>query len=286
MPDGSLQQRLADLLAEFTRLGAEARPGSRLDQMARVLLEDRDRVKAVVEPTDPGFRVGLEALRDLFTLEPIMDALGCVDLGCDKKLVLKRLMKDAVVSRSDEKVSRGRDLQAELLTAARCVRGGMSDVALREPPDVQATIDGTRWGIAVKRIKKATRIDQNMRDAVEQVERMGGPGVVLLDISVAFNENSTPLMAQCPKAFNEAQARRLTGLVDEHREAIFGRSRAKGVGMVYVFDSQLRQTPEDGWNLATMTMDVDTSEDAKTRERYAPFKAAFDLGIDRLSETG
>jgi len=279
----SVPRRFNDLLRAFESHGVGVQPGSRLDQMARVFLDRDGKEKPIVAPSDPGFRIAQEAMRDLFTMEPILDVLDRVSLDRDRKKVLKRLMKDPVVSKSNEKASRGRDLQAELLTATRCVRGGMTDVALEEPPDVQATIDGTRWGIAVKRVKRAARVDQNMRDAVDQVERMGGPGVVFLDISVAFNENSTPLVAPSAGAFNEAQQRRLSAIVDGHRGAIFGRSRAKGVGLVYVFDSQLRQTPEEGWALATMTMGIDTSEDLETRKRYLPFKAAFGLGIDRLS---
>lgn len=280
----TLHGRFLALLSKFESYGVVARPGSRLDQMARAFLRESGRVKDVVAPTDPDFRTALEAMRDLFLLEPILASLDAIELNADRRPLLKRLLKDPVVPRSTASVSRARDLQAELLAATRCVLGGFTDVALQEPPDVQATLDGVRWGIAVKRVKKANRIEQNMRDAADQVGRMGGPGVILLDVSLAFNENSTPLRAPSGEEFNESQARRLSDIIKNNEAAIFGRSKAKEVRLVYVFDTQIREVPEDGWGLATVTMEVDTFRDSKTDRQYKSFRKAFGLGIDRLSE--
>jgi len=232
IPRDSLTEKIEYVLSAIRGYGVDISPGSRLDQAVRIFLDEHNIAKREVPFEDPQFRVAQEALRDFLLLEPIFNTIAAIRLDHDRTNTIKTLLKDAVVPHATQALSKGRDLQAELLTAATCVLGGMSDVALKEPPDVQATFAGRTWGIAVKRLKSAERLDDNMRDAAMQVERAGMPGAILLDISLAFNQTSTPLFAHSADAFQDAQARRLRQIVDMNKRAIFTRAQAKRVGVV------------------------------------------------------
>lgn len=280
----SLKEKIEYVRSAFVEIGVNLRPGSRLDQVTRVFFDGEGVPRRHVAPHDPGFRVAQEGLRDVYTLEPILGSLASIELEGDRDAVIKRLLKDSAIPLAEAPTSPGRDLQTELLTAATCVRAEMAEVALQEPPDVQTTLDGKRWGIAVKRLKSAKRLDDNMRDAAKQVERSGLPGVILLDISLAFNGESIPLFAPSAAEFEAAQENRLQEIIRMNERVILDRAQAKGVGLVYVFDSQIRQVPEDGWGLATCHVSVDAAQRDGIRDLCRPFIQAFSKGIDRLSE--
>lgn len=278
----SLAEAIEFVLASVRKLGVEVPASSRIDEMTRVFFDEDGRPTRTVEPDDPNLRTAQEALRDVSLLEPILDTMDDIAVN-NRGSVIKKLLGDAVIPRAKQRSAVGRDLQAELLVAATCVKGGMGNVSLDEP-DVRAEVEGQQLGIAVKRLKSANRLDDRLRDATRQIERSGLLGVVFMDISLAFNQDSTPVLAPSEEAFRRAHRERVQQIIQD-REGIFvRRASAKGVGLVYVFDSMVRQVPKTGWGLGTVHMDIPIP--GVDQAAYAAFKRAFARGIDQLPERG
>jgi hypothetical protein len=277
----NLAEKATFVFDGLAKLGLAIPVGSRFDRMRQQFIAEDGSLTRPASPKDPTFRIALEALREFQLLEPILESLGHIDVKQGKHH-LKSLVRDAVLPHQG-KETRGRDLQAELLVAATCVRAGMLPVSLEEP-DVRTVIDGQGWRIAVKRVKNQERLDDNLRDAADQASRSGEPGVIFLDVSQAFNpgddQMTRPLSAEHFHALFVQGLRRGISL---YERSVLTRARAKDIGLVYFFFSGLRHDPVSGWELATIHMDVDTAVNEVQRESYRPFKNAFGRGIGFLA---
>lgn len=280
MSSSSLTEKFEFVFEQCSRLGVPIRPGSRLDRMRQVFLDETGKPIKPISGDSPFMRVALEALRDLSLLECIFTTIDQVKVPAGR---LRDLAKDEVLPHGGSR-SRGRDLQAELLVATACVRGGMLPVAL-EDPDVCCSLGGRVWKIAVKRVKKQARIDDNLRDAVRQASMWADPGVVFLDVSQAFDPGDDQVTRAMPRhVFRERLAQALRLGIGWYEGSVRDRAKAKGVGLVYFFFSTLRQDQDSGWELGTACADVDTAIDDDLRCLYAPFRQAFGRGMDRLAE--
>lgn len=278
MSSRSLSAAIEFVLSAVREHGIELPASSRLDQMRRVFLDEDGQFTRRVDPDEPGLRIAQEALRDISLLEPILETLDAISMP-NRVSKIKQLLGDAVIPRAQQRFAPGRDLQAELLVAATCVKGEMGSVSLVDP-DVRAELEDQELGIAVKRLKSANRLDDNLRDASKQIERSGLQGVVFIDISLAFNRDSTPLLAPSDAAFRRAHRERVRQIIREREHVFVRRASAKAIGLVYVFDSMIRQVPETGWGLATVHMPIEIP--GVDQAPYVSFKRAFARGIDRL----
>jgi len=280
MSSRTLSEAIEFVMAAVREHGVELPARSRLDEMRRVFLDEDGRPTRTVDPDEPRLRIAQEALRDISLLEPIFETLVAVSVP-DRTSKIKELLGDAVIPRAHQRSAAGRDLQAELFVAATCVKGGMGNVSLDEP-DVRAELEGQQLGISVKRLKNASRLDDNLRKASAQIESSGLLGVVFVDIGVAFNRDSTALLAPSDAAFRPAHLERVQRIIREGEDVFVRRASAKGVGLVYVFDSIVRHVPKIGWGLATVHMPIEIP--GVDQAPYANFKRAFARGIDRLQE--
>jgi hypothetical protein len=277
----SLSESIEFVFGAIEAAGVAIPPGSRFDLMRRVFTDSTGAAVQTVAPQDPNFGVAKEALREFLVLEAILESAEAMSLP-DEKRTLKRLCKDAV-SPTNSGNTPGRDLQTELLVAATCCRGGFSNVQLEEP-DVTAMLADRKWGIAVKRVKSAGAISDNVRDASEQISRSGLPGMVFLDLSVAFNpEGEDVVRPMTADQFRSCLKYAMTLLLRSHEPTIKARAASRGVGVVYTFFSCLRSDPIDGWEFATMHMDLAIGEIDEAGEALLEFRAAYDCGIKALT---
>lgn len=277
----SLSEKIAFVFEVIQAAGVAISPGSRFDRMRRVFLDSNGQAIQTVLPHDPEFGAAKEALREFSLLEAIFEAAKGTSLLDDRR-VLKRLCKDAV-SPSKAGNTPGRDLQTELLVAATCALGGFSDVLLDEP-DVTAILGETKWGIAVKRVKSAAAISDNVRDAAEQIRKSGLPGMVFLDVSVAFNPHGDDITRPLsPAQFTSSFGYAMRKLLEPQVASLRARASSRGIGVIYSFFSCLRHDPRGGWGLATMHMDVLVREDDDPDRQLFEFRAAYDRGIKALT---
>lgn len=280
MSKRSLGEKIEYAFAQFEARGLTVKPGSRFDRMRAVFQGEDGRLTKTVLETDADFRIGQEAMRDFYLLEPILDSLHSINLNSVR---LNDLLLDETLPHDGVR-TRGRDLQAELLVAAACVRAGLLPVSLEEP-DVRAEADGQGWRIAVKRVKNQERLDERLRSAVRQADQWDEPGVVFLDVSIAFNPGdddvTRPLTSQ---QYRELAARAMGEGIRTFGRQVRQRAQAKGVGLVLLFFSCLRRDPRDGWRLETFLAGVDTATSPEQQRQCREFCHLLGVGVDRLPE--
>ena len=194
----SISSLFASCVQRLSDLGVHVPAGSRFDIMRRCFEDKGGPGRTSIPTHDLNFRIALEALRDIQLLDAILRNIDKVDVG---SVALERLVRDPPLPHSGN-ISRGRDLQAELLVAAACVSGGMKNVRLTEP-DVAATIDEERWGIAVKRVKSQSRITDNIKEAARQAHEAHIPAAIYIDVSQALDPDDEQMITpMTDEAFN------------------------------------------------------------------------------------
>lgn len=104
-------------------------------------------------------------------------------------------MNDSVLPQQDRENSPGRDAQFELYLAAICQNAGLLPVDYEEP-DVTCTVEGTKFGIAAKRLKRLSQIKNRIRKAADQIKNANLPGIIALDLSFARNQGNRPIISQ------------------------------------------------------------------------------------------
>ena len=234
------------VIDQVRSLGLIPQPTSRLMQMRRVLNRGH------VPFDDPEFPAALEAERDLQHLGFIFDQMNAHLDRREFQALVKRLLKDSVLPQKDRQNSPGRDTQFELYLAAICQNAGLLPVDYAEP-DVTCTVEGTKFGIAAKRLKSLVQLRKHVRKAAQQIANTELPGVVALDLSLARNRQNLPIVSQIqshlyvPVAHLAEQQ-----FFDEHHQDIYRWVANAGVRAVLVFDFKVRLRPNQKWGLDGM----------------------------------
>ena len=136
--------------------------------MYRVLTEPRSRLA----PYDPHFEAALEGERDLQVLAFVFDcAAKMPNRRHEFCRLIRNALKDSLLPNEDRGQSKGRDAQFELFVAAVCQNAGLHPVKPEEP-DVTCHIEGIKFGIAAKRIKNISNLEQHVRKAAVQIEKV------------------------------------------------------------------------------------------------------------------
>jgi len=220
--------------------GFSVKPGCRLLQMRDLLQEDR------LEFDTPKFWIALESLRDLVELGFIFEQLGDHAKSSQFRATIKRLLEDKPLPQQDRTDSKGRDAHWELYLAAVCQSAGMTPVAF-DGNDVTCMVDGTPLCVEAKRIKSENSVKDRIKKAIDQIIKAERPGVVAVDMSLAWNEQNRPIIGSIHNAFIdmklEAQARQF---FERHRAWIEARGAGKGVLGVVIFNFLMRLM-EDRW---------------------------------------
>lgn len=79
------------------------------------------------------------------------------------------------------KSSRSRDTLFELYVAGRLAASGIA--VTPGEPDLRCSRDGYEFVVAVKRLKSFDKLLSRLKDAQKQIERMGMPGIIAIDMS-------------------------------------------------------------------------------------------------------
>ncbi|MGA2253717.1 MAG: hypothetical protein ABSG53_03570, partial [Thermoguttaceae bacterium] len=167
LPRRTRTEAAAYVMAEFREMGFS--PPSRLVEMHRVLSRGN------VPFDDPDFFTALESLRDLHQLMFIFEQLHIHRTNSRFQKVVQHLLNDSVLPQHD-KDSPGRDRQFELYLAAICQSAGLAPVDYEEP-DITCFVNGTKFGIAAKRLKskKPSQLEKHVRKGADQLRQQGLP---------------------------------------------------------------------------------------------------------------
>jgi hypothetical protein len=235
-----------------------------------------------VAPHDEHFPMALEAWRDIQILAFVLDYLpGQVQqfMLQDK---LRLCMKDTVLPQDSLDRSPGRDTQAELHFAAVCARGGMQP-CLQEP-DIVCQVSGKSYGIAVKRLKNADKIEQRFRNAADQIERAQLPGFVALDLTVAFNRDNVPLVTNASaRELRAAHRRTCNDFRHQYHDKMKGWIRGREVRGVILVEHRLHFQGGQDWFLETFNGEGSFSSDNQRRQReFDAFVKYYKQGLPNL----
>jgi len=280
LPRITRTEAAAYVMAQFRDLGFE--PPSRLVEMHRVL------TRGNVPFGDPDFLVALESLRDLHQLMFIFEQLHIHKDNPRFQKVVKHLLNDSVLPQ-DDKDSPGRDRQFELYLAAICQNAGLVPVDYQEP-DITCFVDGTKFGIAAKRLKSRnpSQLERHLRKGADQLRQQGLSGIVALELSLSRNQSNRPIVSQLQSQMHlmiaDAKNRQFR---DKHGDAIRRWVAGTGVHAVLIIETTLRLRPDGQWWHDGMLSWVAATLDA---EQHDPlFKAFYDgflEGVPNLERSG
>lgn len=266
------------VIARVRELGLSPEPTSRLMEMHRVLSRGH------VPFDDPDFPAALESLRDLHQLVFVftqMEAHG--DRPSFRKLVT-HLLNDSALPQHDLENSPGRDKQFELYLAAICQKAELLPVGYDEP-DVTCHVNGTKFGIAAKRVKSRNRsqIRKHVRKAADQLKGQGLPGIVALDLTLSRNRANQPIISQIQSQMHlliaDAKNRQFR---EENGESIRRIVAGTGVRAVLVMESTLRLRPDRQWWHDGMLSWIPATEDESQDPLFEAFYEGFLKGVPNL----
>jgi hypothetical protein len=236
-----------------------------------------------IPPEDPGFSTALEAERDLQQLGFVFDQLQSHRDSPEFKALVKKALRDSVLPQDNREESVGRNSQFHLYLAAVCQNAGLVPVAYDEP-DVSCTIDGKKFGIAAKRIKSMDQIKARIKKAGEQISRSKRPGIIALELSLAWNPKNLPIISRLQSQMYVLIAV-LQGeqLFDNYHEDIYRWVAGQGVLAVLVFDFRIRLRPNSQWGLDGMSTWLDTTQDdEQAKGDYKLFYDRFLTGVPNV----
>jgi hypothetical protein len=179
---------------------------------------------------------------------------------------LRMVTDDSALPQNDRAKSPGRDAAFEIHVGAVCAAAKLLPVVWEEP-DVTFWLSGVKYGLAAKRLKNARNLRRRIREAVDQINRSHLPGLIALDIGLAFNPENRRVRDVSDAQFlsqYEATFQTIWRRYNPHVQAIM--ARAKVLGIV-VHDYHVRQRGDE-WQLAGSTVRIaaDARSVAQQRE--------------------
>lgn len=192
---------LARLREAAHSLGCDIKPGSRL-----ALFEEH--LRRFENPQyrprhDPDFDPVLlsHGARDSRELAFICEKLTPLH-SADLQVVLPTLLRGPAIPGDNQKNERPRNLQFEYFLAAQLVHSGFV-VTLKEP-DIVFVDDSESVPVAAKRPIMAGQVIPRLREAVRQLRRVNGEGLVALSLDQLLPVSSPYVCAGSEKALDDA----------------------------------------------------------------------------------
>jgi len=210
----ALEYATGEVLKQLAHLGITPNPASRLPRAERCLSKCL-RDSAGIMPSDhQEFERVCEAVRDVYMFKRIL--LHPVRKGGEKSLERLRTAASggATTPLEESANTSARDAQAELFAAATLVAHGVDSVDLDEP-DVVFRIAAQRFGVAVKRVKGESSVDDRVRKAADQVESSGRPGIVWLEGTRLINQPNQRIVKPCTEGEFAVIANRVLDYLNE-----------------------------------------------------------------------
>lgn len=177
--------------------------------------------------------------------------------------LLRKLVNDSVLPQSHRANSPGRDAGFEIYVGAVCTAAQLLPVAWEEP-DISCVLDGTKHVLAAKRLKNTRNLRKRVSKAVKQIERSGHPGVIVLDVGLAFNPDNHRIR--------------------QMNETVFWSEYEANFNVIIVHDYHVRQQ-NDGWQLAGMTIRVPAVSRSEQKQRqFNRLSTLYTYGLPNQSD--
>lgn len=254
----SLSEAAKFVVNSIASLGLNVQSGSRFDLMYKTL-HNPDGTSRDIKPDNPNFGVACEALRDITQLEFFFDQVNLNSESQEFRSKIKRLIKDTVLPQNSSTQSPGRDVQAELFVFTACRKVGLNPKF--EEPDIVCSLGHQKIPVAVKRIKNLRQLVKRIREGASQIEKVGGCGVVFVDVVIAMNPENYRAIAKIPDVvFGLKWMCLLKKVIDRYHAMIQKAIKGRGVLAVILHDHWVRMDSCGHWGLETMTYRVPARE--------------------------
>lgn len=254
-------------------------PSSRLSRMHRLYHSGL----ATIGPDHPDFEVALESERDMQLLAFSFDQLAGVPKTDAFRALLKKLVQDSVLPQNDPKGSPGRDAGFEIYVGGVCA-AHLAPVTWEEP-DVACFHEVTKCGLAAKRIKNLKNLYARVRKAVKQIDASSLPGIIVLDLALAFNPENRRLRQMNETIFwaeYEANFKLTWREYQPKVQELMSRGHVLGI---VVHDYHVRQQESD-WQLTGMTMRVpNETRPAADQRRFDTLSALYTYGLPNQTDS-
>jgi len=232
----------------------------------------------------PDYEIALEGERDMQLLAFAFDQLSETEVSDEYRVLLRKLVRDSALPQDDRKNSHGRDAGFEIYVAAVCTAAQLVPVAWEEPPDVSCLQDGTKYGFAAKRLKNLRNLEKRVTKAVEQIDRSGFAGIIVLDLALAFNPENRRIRQMRETVFWSEYESRFNVTWSAHQTKVQDIMRRANVLGIIVHDYHVRQQDE-GWQLAGMTIRVSaTSQSAEGQRLFERLSTLYVYGLPNQSD--
>jgi len=263
------------IVKRLTEFGVRIDPNSRIGRMLRVL-----RRPGTITPEDQDYSLAIESIRDMYQLRLIVDTICAHSNDREFRRAINILRKDLAFPEEGEQ-SPGRNYQFQLYLAALCTNAGHP--TRHDEPDVQFDFDGATFGIAAKRLRTFSSLEDHVKDGADQIRRAGHPGLIALDLTIAWNQTNqrilSPLQGQLYEYAFSAKTRTF---VADYGDRIRSLVACKGVLSIWLFESILRVTPEPNWTQDLWTFWFPTAENEKADDLLYKLQSGFLSGVPNL----
>jgi len=267
------------VIATIEAEGVRVPPSSRLRQVHELYHSGA----GIIGPDHPALEIALEGERDMQLLAFAFDQLadgGSSEAYRDR---LRKLVSDSVLPQDTPRRSPGRDAGFEIYVGAVCAAAKFLPVNWEEP-DISCILDDTKYGFAVKRLKSLGRLLERVRDAVRQISRCGLPGVIVLDLSLAFNPANRRLRRMNDTVFWSEYKANFNVTWSEYQPKVQEiMARADVLGVI-VHDYHVRQQ-EDSWELTGITIRVPSiSRSRAVQTQFNRLSTLYTYGLPNQSD--
>jgi hypothetical protein len=236
-----LRDIAAALLSWIEELDIKVPAGSRFHRMSSTLAA-LPAGPRIADPRDLQTEIQIQAAHDLLQFEFIRASRLMEDSSEQHAPAIREKLRsallDSVVPRSD-KLSPGRDTQAELFAAAAFHAGAFRPVSIAEP-DLCCMWGASSIAVAVKRARGRNNFNKLIRRACDQVDRSGHDGIVWCDVSLLFTPSARLYAASGPEpTLEQHQRRSVRQWVREHVRGLGGAARNGNVLQFVFIDSRV-----------------------------------------------
>lgn len=263
-------QSAKDIEQFFSQMGVSLSPQSRIRQCLDAMNKG-----GVIQPDDSRFPAAREGLRDVLLLDFSLSQLkGITDCTTLKRL-LQRISKDHLLPQDDLKNSPGRDTQTEMYVAAIASKAGLKPRF--SEPDILCELAGVPIGIAVKRIKNEDRFEEHFRKAASQIERTKVRGVIVTDMTLAFNRTNIVIEGSItPEQMNFAHKKARKLFVGKYYDRMKDWLGGREVRGLIIMDSILHVESWQRWYVEAFGYDVPFNLHNERRHReWSNFREVF-----------
>ena len=252
------------VIATIEAAGVPVPPSSRLRRMFDLYHSGI----GTIEPDHPDYEIALEGERDMQLLAFAFDQLATTETSGVFGDLLKKLVHDSVLPQRDRTHSPGRDASFEIYVGAVCTAAQLLPVEWEEP-DVSCVLDNAKFVFAAKRLKSIRSLQKRVSKAVKQIARSGFPGVIVLDVGLAFNPDNHRIRRMHETVFFSEYEANFNATWSEYQSKVQKAMAQSNVLGAIVHDYHVRQQ-SDGWQLAGMTIRV--AAEARSAEEQRQFK--------------